>query len=60
MAQNHYTVDVIIAWYTVPLLYYFIWNVLPDPKPIQNEESYAEDDNHIDNVEPDLIEIDQQ
>ena len=30
IAQNHYTVDVVVALYTVPLLYSFLCNVLPD------------------------------
>eukprot|EP01083_Nonionella_stella_P289594 985483_1 len=42
IAQNHYTVDIVVALYTVPLLYYFLWHTLPDPacrtKTRQDEE----------------------
>ena len=29
--RNHYTLDIIVASYTVPLLYHFLWYKLPDP-----------------------------
>jgi hypothetical protein len=32
VARNHYTVDVVVALYVVPLVYYFVWHQFPDLK----------------------------
>lgn len=54
-AQNHYTVDIIVAWYTIPLLYYFIWNMFPDPKEIRYEVENEVEDEDEDKDEEDVI-----
>eukprot|EP01084_Bolivina_argentea_P007088 13350_1 len=38
MSRTHYTVDIFIALYTVPLLYHFIWYTLPDPIILNNND----------------------
>eukprot|EP00479_Gromia_sphaerica_P001660 TRINITY_DN11908_c0_g1_i1.p1 TRINITY_DN11908_c0_g1~~TRINITY_DN11908_c0_g1_i1.p1 ORF type:complete len:80 (+),score=5.98 TRINITY_DN11908_c0_g1_i1:130-369(+) len=32
-ARHHYTVDVVIAWYTVPMVWYLYLYHYPDPLP---------------------------
>ena len=55
IARTHYTVDIFIALYTVPLLYHFLWYQLPDIRieetvrgytiELDSEDEFEEDEN---------------
>ena len=59
IAQNHYTVDIIVALYTVPLLYFFIWHIFPDPKIIpsiqQQQDEFLQDPESNDTIELQIV-----
>lgn len=50
IAQNHYTVDVVVALYTVPLLYFFLVKVLPDSISDAGSERYRMDSVEMDSI----------
>eukprot|EP01084_Bolivina_argentea_P001150 2109_1 len=48
-ARNHYTVDVVVASYWIPALYYVLWNVFPDVAYVENVDNHLLNQTGIDN-----------
>lgn len=45
-ARKHYTVDVIVAWYTCPLLWFYCAKTYPDDKPTKPNLPMVEQEQH--------------